>query len=259
MGFLVGSIDTPGVDLMIDGFQLQNGADGIAIHREAVESFPNGTFVTEDNLVDAVVYGTSDPDAFGLLDVLTPDKIQVDEGEGNNTTAAARVPDGGLPFNSESYVAQPPSPGRSNEVTDTIQATAVPSSIAESSGTNVTLTLSRTGPTDRTVVINIAIDDPTELTGPGSATFTEGQANTTVALHPLTTSGQTVTKRSLFPSLQKMEVSKARRQPSPLPTTAPTPSNCSLTKFTPPSIPMSATPTKMVRWQRWDSMNSSSW
>ena len=95
--FVLGSADTPGVNLIVDEFQLQNGADGIAIHRDSVENFPGGTFVTEDNLVDAVVYGTADPDAFGLLDILTPDAIQVNEGDGNNTTAAARVPDGGLP------------------------------------------------------------------------------------------------------------------------------------------------------------------
>ncbi|MEZ5328392.1 MAG: lamin tail domain-containing protein [Verrucomicrobiales bacterium] len=182
-GFLVlGSAEVPSVTFPIDDFQLQNGADAIAVYRDDADNFPNGTFVSFDNLVDAVVYGTGDPDAFGLLDALTPDGIQVDEGDANNGNAVARVPDGGLPFDTTTFVTQPPTPGRLNEAVDNIVAIANPSTLAESTTTPVTLNLSRTGPTDREVVVDIAIDDPTELTGAATATFAIGQAAVTVQL-----------------------------------------------------------------------------
>ncbi|MGK0185130.1 MAG: hypothetical protein ACI9R3_000905 [Verrucomicrobiales bacterium] len=185
-GFLVlGSAEVPAVTFPIEGFQLQNGADAIAIYRADADNFPNGTFVTDEDLVDAIVYGTGDDDALGLLDVLTPDGIQTDEGEGNNGNAVARVPDGGQPFDTDSYVTQPPSPGRSNEVVDSIEISAAPVSITESSASTIALSISRTGPTDREVTVNISIDDTTELTGPESAVFAADQSSINVNLSPV--------------------------------------------------------------------------
>lgn len=183
--FVLGSAEVPAVMLPIDGFQLQNGADAIAIYRADADNFPNGTFVFEEDLVDAVVYGTGDDDAVGLLDALTPDGIQIDEGDGNNGNAVARVPDGGAPFDTDSYVTQPPSPGRSNEVVDSIEASVAPGSIAESAASPVVLSLSRTGPTDREVTVDITIGDNTELTGPATAVFVIGQSSVTVNLTPV--------------------------------------------------------------------------
>ena len=185
-GFSVlGAAEVSTVTLAINGFQLQNGADGIAVYRDDADNFPTGTSVAADNLVDAVVYGTDEADAFGLLDVLTPDGIQVDEGSDNNSDAIARLPDGGLPFDTARYVTQPPTPGRLNQAVDNIVVSATPPSIRESAATTVTLNLSRTGPTDREVVVNIAIDDATELRGAAFATFAIGQSAIAVQLSPV--------------------------------------------------------------------------
>lgn len=46
---------------------LQNGADAIALYQDAAANFPNGTPPTTTNLIDAVVYGTNDPDDAELL------------------------------------------------------------------------------------------------------------------------------------------------------------------------------------------------
>ena len=154
-------------------------------NRDTTEAFPNGTFATDTNLIDAVVYGTDDDDATGLLDVLTPDQIQLNEGPGNNGNAVARVPDGGAPFNIDGYVTQPPSPGRKNEVSESIDATAAPLTIAENAASAVTLTISRTGSTDRTVEVTIEIDDPSELTGPDSATLAIGASSVSIDLTPV--------------------------------------------------------------------------
>ena len=64
---------------------LQNGADAVGIYAAMASSFPNTSLVTATKVIDAVVYGSADPDATGLLDVLmgpvgSPARVQVDEG-----------------------------------------------------------------------------------------------------------------------------------------------------------------------------------
>jgi hypothetical protein len=46
---------------------LQNGADAVAIYKASVAEFPNDTEITTTNLIDALVYDTSDPDDSVLL------------------------------------------------------------------------------------------------------------------------------------------------------------------------------------------------
>ena len=50
--------------------QLQNGADGVGLHQGDVADFPGGAAAANNALIDAVVYGTSDGPATGLLDGL---------------------------------------------------------------------------------------------------------------------------------------------------------------------------------------------
>ncbi|WP_417855752.1 T9SS type A sorting domain-containing protein [Xanthomarina gelatinilytica] len=57
---------------------LQNGADAVAVYTADETDFPNGTAPTTTNLVDAIVYGTSDADATGLLTGLG-ETVQYDE------------------------------------------------------------------------------------------------------------------------------------------------------------------------------------
>ncbi|OBX23117.1 T9SS type A sorting domain-containing protein [Bizionia sp. APA-3] len=57
---------------------LQNGPDAVAVYTANDSDFPNGTAPTTTNLVDALVYGTSDPDATGLLTGLG-ETVQYDE------------------------------------------------------------------------------------------------------------------------------------------------------------------------------------
>jgi hypothetical protein len=57
---------------------LQNGADAVAVYTGNDTDFPNGTAPTTTNLIDAIVYGTNDPDATGLLTGLG-ETVQYDE------------------------------------------------------------------------------------------------------------------------------------------------------------------------------------
>lgn len=93
---------------------LQNGPDAVALYEGTTAVFPDGTPVTDASLVDAIVYDTGDPDATGLLDVLTPGQPQVDEDANANSedVSMQRCPDGnGGPRNTSAYVLRAPTPG----------------------------------------------------------------------------------------------------------------------------------------------------
>jgi hypothetical protein len=126
---VIGVATVANVDLVPTVFPatnaIQNGADGIALWYD-----PSGALVSSDwfgtdpttapagvELIDAVVYGTSDSDDVGLLAALTPGAPQVDEnGNGaKDTESSGRCPDGGTPFDSGSYVQGVPTPGGPND------------------------------------------------------------------------------------------------------------------------------------------------
>ncbi|MDX1547812.1 MAG: lamin tail domain-containing protein, partial [Rhodothermales bacterium] len=106
----------PTPSIIFSNNTLQNGADAVALYQGDAADFPSGTPVTDAGLIDALVYDTNDGDDAGLLAVLTPGQPRVNE-DGNgakDTEANARVPDGGAPFDTGSYVQQAPTPGASN-------------------------------------------------------------------------------------------------------------------------------------------------
>ena len=115
--FLLGnSAVSPTPSLIFSTGALQNGADAVALYfGVSVTAFPNGTAPTISNLRDAVVYDTSDADDADLIAALTPSQPQINENENDGTTQSiARVPDGGTPLNTSTYVAQTPTPGTFN-------------------------------------------------------------------------------------------------------------------------------------------------
>ncbi len=77
--FIIGGSGTPGVDISIGTSNtIQNGPDAIAIYQDDANNFPNGTPVTNTNLIDAIVYGTNDDDDPELLAGLDQ-TVQYDE------------------------------------------------------------------------------------------------------------------------------------------------------------------------------------
>ncbi len=111
--FLLGNVGVPGVDLVHNTGLLQNGADAVALYNDDAVNFPNGTLVTVTNLVDALVYDTSDTDDPGLLLLLNPSEPQVDEGGGSGADLESnqRCPNGsGGARNTSTYVQSAPTP-----------------------------------------------------------------------------------------------------------------------------------------------------
>lgn len=90
---------------------IQNGEDAVAIYQASIDDFPGETLATQENLVDALVYGTNDPIAVGLLELLGLDG-QINEGPNNNTNSIQRfVDDEGNVF----YEATTPTPRCNND------------------------------------------------------------------------------------------------------------------------------------------------
>ena len=107
------------LDVSPDTNLIQNGPDGIALFvGDATTDFPNGTPVTNTNLIDAVVYGTDDPDATGLMTVLlNSGQPQVNESANGASTTESnqRCPNGsGGARNTDTFNQFNPTPGEEN-------------------------------------------------------------------------------------------------------------------------------------------------
>jgi endonuclease G, mitochondrial len=113
--FVLGNV--PGAGLIIDpgAFgMLSNGPDAVALYVGDASAFPNGTNATTTSLQDAIVYGTDDPIASGLLPLLNAgQKIVNENATGNGTTQSSqRCPNGMGGFrNTSTYYPGTPTPG----------------------------------------------------------------------------------------------------------------------------------------------------
>ena len=96
--FIIGSSGIPGVDISIgNSNSIQNGPDAIAIYQDDASNFPNGTHVTNTNLIDAIVYGTNDDDDIELLTGLDQ-TVQYDEDLNGSSETESIQNDGGGSF-----------------------------------------------------------------------------------------------------------------------------------------------------------------
>ena len=86
---------------------IQNGADAVAIYLGDETDFPEGTLATQTNLIDALVYDTSDADDTELMALLDVTE-QINEGSSNNINSIQRNNDG-------SYFVGTPTPRLLND------------------------------------------------------------------------------------------------------------------------------------------------
>ncbi|MEN7547581.1 T9SS type A sorting domain-containing protein [Rapidithrix thailandica] len=117
--FVIGSSNVSNVDLTVfTSNGLQNGADAAALYAGNASDFPNGTAVTLDSLLDAVVYDTDDADDTGLLALLNNGELQLNENQKGDKDqhSLQRIPNGsGGLRNTVSYTVAIPTPGMPNE------------------------------------------------------------------------------------------------------------------------------------------------
>ncbi len=110
-----GVLPAPSITFASNG--LQNDADAVALYMDDASNFPNNTPVTTANLVDALVYDTSDADDAELLVLLNAGQPQVNEnGAGSGADHSnQRCPNGsGGALNTGTFAQFAPTPGAVN-------------------------------------------------------------------------------------------------------------------------------------------------
>jgi len=88
---------------------IQNGADGVGLYLGNASDFPEFTLATTTNLIDALMYDTSDADATDLMNLLGV-TVQYNENQNNlqTTQSVQRKNDG-------TYETKNPTPGANND------------------------------------------------------------------------------------------------------------------------------------------------
>lgn len=104
---------TPFPQLLIAANTIQNGADAVAIYQGSDFDFPEETVATIDNLIDVLIYDTSDSDDEDMIAIFSADPNfasieQINEGPGNNTNSIQRNNDG-------TYTSTTPTPRALND------------------------------------------------------------------------------------------------------------------------------------------------
>jgi len=107
---------------------IQNGADAVALVMGNASEYPNDTPISTNNLIDAIVYDTSDNDDSGLLVLLNPDQPQINENESYNkdTESNQRCENGsGGLRNTNTYEQHSPTPGTENVCGDSEEVVTI--------------------------------------------------------------------------------------------------------------------------------------
>lgn len=103
---------SPVPDLLFSDNVIQNGEDGVAVYQGSLADWPVGTTASTVNLVHALTYDTSDPDAvalMALLGIVSP-QVQMDENQ-NSLSATQSI----QRKNDGTYEVKTPTPGAMND------------------------------------------------------------------------------------------------------------------------------------------------
>ncbi|WP_336126974.1 endonuclease [Mesoflavibacter sp. CH_XMU1422-2] len=173
---------TPYPQVFIGENLIQNGADAIAIYQGNDYDFPEGTLATTTNLVDALVYDTSDADDTVLMSLLGVTE-QINEGPGNNTNSIQRNNDG-------SYTSTTPTPRQLNDgsgvILNALEITVSQSQVDEGASFDITFTAQSNVDSDYSFsfVMSNQGFDTSDYTGNTSLTILSGQnqVSTTITL-----------------------------------------------------------------------------
>ena len=112
--FLIGSNSvSPVPQYLIPENTIQNGADAVAIYQGSDFNFPDQTLATINNLIDVLIYDTTDGDDVDMINIFSahPDFAsiqQINEGSSNNTNSIQRN-------NNGTYTSKTPTPRQLND------------------------------------------------------------------------------------------------------------------------------------------------
>ncbi|MGB3607804.1 endonuclease, partial [Psychroserpens sp.] len=188
---LIGSNSvSPVPQLLIAPNIFQNGADAVAIYQGDDFDFPEETVATIDNLVDVLLYGTSDADDDDMIAIFNQDPRftniqQIDEGSSNNTNSIQRFVD----MNGDvSYTSTTPTPRQLNDgsgvILNGISITIAQEQYNEDESFDITFT-SET-PVTENLDFNILLDnfgfDTTDFTGNTAITIPANQSTATTTI-----------------------------------------------------------------------------
>lgn len=114
---LIGSASvSPFPQFLISPNLIQNGADAVAIYQANDFDFPDGTLATQNNLIDALMYDTSDADDTDLM-ALLGETVQINENEnGNKDFESIQLNNDGL-----TYTVTTPTPRQLNDGSGIVQ------------------------------------------------------------------------------------------------------------------------------------------
>jgi len=162
----------------------QNGPDGVALYLGSSSDFPNLSQATSVNLIDALVYGTNDPDAtalMALLGVTTQWNESLGSG-GSTANSLQRKSDG-------TFESKLPTPGANNDGTGfiyngiTISTTAT--QFNEGQAFTITFT-TQTIVTDSNLTFNFSLSNSgfnaADFTGSTAVTIPVGSNSFTTAI-----------------------------------------------------------------------------
>lgn len=104
---------SPVPQMLIPENVIQNGADAVAIYQGNDFDFPEETVATIENLIDVLIYDTSDGDDEDMIEIFRMDPRfasieQINEGSSNNANSIQRNNDG-------TYTSKEPTPRRLND------------------------------------------------------------------------------------------------------------------------------------------------
>jgi len=177
---------SPVPQFLIPENTIQNGADAVAIYQGSDVDFPDETLATISNLIDVLIYDTSDGDDQDMLDIFRAhpnfmDIQQINEGSANNTNSIQRNNDG-------SYTSKEPTPRELNHGGGTnligIQIAIAQTQYGEGEEFDILITTEENVMED--VNFNINLNDLTfdneDYVGNTSLTIASGQNNTSTTI-----------------------------------------------------------------------------
>ncbi|WP_299113110.1 endonuclease [uncultured Winogradskyella sp.] len=176
---------SPFPQVLISENVIQNGADAVGVYQASVSDFPEGTLATQDNLIDAMVYGTNDSDDTDLLGLMGETIQYNDNGTNANPRSIQRFVDG---MGIESFSTATPTPRRENDGSG-IDINPVSISVMEIQyDEGVSFDISFTSETNVTSDLNFTISldnfgfNSSDFSGNLSLTILNGQNSTSTTI-----------------------------------------------------------------------------